>query len=159
MQERYWGSGVIFGYWTINQIPNFVLAAPILYVSYFAFFHYIQKTIHQKSYSCKYNGVLNYITSSLGLNYIVYYTSNLDLAMVGYLSHRSAPYVWHLFGLTSLIVVMAHVQINTSTMCIMPCRILVCSIYICAKESQYSKVFELLFDIYLAVLHLGLRAV
>ena len=50
VQERYWGRGVIFGYWTINQIPNFVLAAPILYVSYFAFFHYIQKTIHQKSY-------------------------------------------------------------------------------------------------------------
>ena len=38
VQERYWGSGVIFGYWTINQIPNFVLAAPILYVSYFASF-------------------------------------------------------------------------------------------------------------------------
>ena len=81
--KRYWGSGVIFGYWTINQIPNFVLAAPILYVSYFAFFHYIQKTIHQKSYSHKHNRVLNYITSSLGLNYIdVDYTSNLDLAMV-----------------------------------------------------------------------------
>ena len=113
VQERYWGSGVIFGYWTINQIPNFVLATPILYVSYLAFFHYIQKTIHQKSYSRKYNSVLNYITSSLGLNYIVDYTSNLDLAMVGYMSHRSAPYVWHLFGLTSLIVVMAHVQIST----------------------------------------------
>lgn len=117
VQERYWGSGVIFGYWTINQIPNFVLAAPILYVSYFAFFHYIQKTIHQKSYSHKHNRVLNYITSSLGLNYIVDYTSNLDLAMVGYLSHRSAPYVWHLFGLTSLIVVMAHVQISTRVLC------------------------------------------
>ena len=47
------------------------------------------------------------------LNHVVNIGRNLDLPFVGYLSHRVAPYVWHLFGLTSLIVVMAHVQIST----------------------------------------------
>ena len=135
VQERYWGSGVIFGYWTVNQIPNFLLAFPVLFLSYSSFYLYLRDTRHQSKYSIgsipvirnrhdisnssssssstSSSSMLDQITSSLGLNHVVNIGRNLDLPFVGYLSHRVAPYVWHLFGLTSLIVVMAHVQIST----------------------------------------------
>ncbi|KAI9217420.1 GPI mannosyltransferase 2 [Blastocladiella britannica] len=30
VQQRYWGSGVPFAYWTVAQLPNFAMAAPML---------------------------------------------------------------------------------------------------------------------------------
>ena len=101
---------------------------------YSSFYLYLRDTRHQSKYSIgsipvirnghdisnsssssstSSSSMLDQITSSLGLNHVVNIGRNLDLPFVGYLSHRVAPYVWHLFGLTSLIVVMAHVQIST----------------------------------------------
>eukprot|EP00762_Andalucia_godoyi_P003532 ANDGO_04333.mRNA.1 GPI mannosyltransferase 2 len=42
VQSRYWGVG-LFKYYTLKQIPNFVLAAPILYVSAIAIYRYVKK--------------------------------------------------------------------------------------------------------------------
>jgi GPI mannosyltransferase 2 len=128
VQEKYWGSGVLFGYWTANQIPNFVLAFPVLYISYASFYMYLRETKHQSKYllvKTKKAGddvdennvnIVDQVTSSLGLNHIINIRRNLDLPFVGYLSHRVAPYVWHLFGLTTLITILAHVQISTRLM-------------------------------------------
>ncbi|PRP80954.1 GPI mannosyltransferase [Planoprotostelium fungivorum] len=40
IQEKYWNQGFL-RYWTIKQIPNFALAAPMMIVSFYGSFHFL----------------------------------------------------------------------------------------------------------------------
>ena len=40
VQKEYWNQG-LFNYWTLAQIPNFILATPILLTCFLLFYTYI----------------------------------------------------------------------------------------------------------------------
>ena len=92
IQSKYWNVGFM-QYWKFKQIPNFVLALPILYLSIQSLISYL-KSIDNR-YLFNLFGLININTSS---------TRNGDLKLF--------PFMIHLFVLTISSTFFMHVQVN-----------------------------------------------
>ncbi|KAI8848723.1 GPI mannosyltransferase 2 [Chytridium lagenaria] len=92
VQDKYWNVGFM-RYWTIQQLPNFILAAPMLLLAFF--------------------GAKSYIASLLG---------GIRTGDVGFLGKPVLPYILLWIILTFHLSFFAHIQIITRVMCSsMPC--------------------------------------
>eukprot|EP01130_Rhizamoeba_saxonica_P015601 TRINITY_DN7047_c0_g1_i5.p1 TRINITY_DN7047_c0_g1~~TRINITY_DN7047_c0_g1_i5.p1 ORF type:complete len:309 (-),score=24.56 TRINITY_DN7047_c0_g1_i5:675-1601(-) len=48
VQDFYWQNGSLFGYFQVKQIPNFVLASPLVAISAFGIISYVKKMMNRK---------------------------------------------------------------------------------------------------------------
>lgn len=89
VQDHYWNVGFL-KYYQFKQIPNFILAAPIVYIVF--------------------NGVYKFVKTYKNL---IFYLGFIDGNAPGELPLRVFPYVAHCFALTVFSVLMIHVQVAT----------------------------------------------
>lgn len=90
VQEHYWNNGFL-RYWTAQQIPNFILAAPIIFVSIAALYYYISMNR------------IPFFTLGFGKD-----TSKLTSE---YAALKLLPYVYLTLFLLLYVVLFSHVQI------------------------------------------------
>ena len=108
VQEAYWDLGP-FAYYRVSKIPNFVLALPVVTLSLWTFRRYIGRLRHRHGCASQFPAI-DRVTAVVGLNN---QSESLDLPIVGFHSHRVAPYVWYMFVLTVFGLVMMHVEVLT----------------------------------------------
>jgi phosphatidylinositol glycan class V len=95
VQSTYWNVG-LFRYWTLQQVPNFIISAPPLLSIFYFSFHYITRSrlLHSVSQS---------LTKSKD--------SPPTLPTSPFLSLSLAPHVLHALFLTTTLLFASHTQI------------------------------------------------
>ena len=112
IQKQYWNVGFL-KYYTVKQIPNFILAAPIIFISFFTIYNITMQLIKKKFdqnvidlrkkndfFSSSQDGVRNFF----------HFVKNIFV-------NSLSAHVTHLFFVTSLGLLVAHVQIVTRLIC------------------------------------------
>jgi phosphatidylinositol glycan class V len=95
VQKEYWNQG-LFNYWTLAQIPNFILAAPILLTCFLLFYSYV-------------------FDKKINLQLLGLFTEEEEdgVGGVGGVHVKGIPFVFHCFALSVLCLVFMHVQVST----------------------------------------------
>jgi len=106
VQQFYWGNGFL-AYYEVKQIPNFLLASPIILISYYGIWSYVS---HDKS---------RYLTMGMKSDIATSSTEKTEIApdesstTTGFLSDRTLPHVYLWTILVIIVVTSMHVQIIT----------------------------------------------
>ncbi|XP_066910399.1 GPI mannosyltransferase 2-like [Clytia hemisphaerica] len=104
IQSHYWNVGFL-KYFTLSQIPNFLLAAPICTIIFSGVYQVYTQNKHSKT------DVLPW----LGLKEVRFHLKNEDVTMLP--ADRTFVYMCHAFFLTVFGILNVHVQILTRMIC------------------------------------------
>ena len=113
VQRQYWNVGA-FRYFQIKQIPNFLLATPIIIISFFTFYYFSSRLLRDARN--KITG--NYAVLKQGEKRSIW--STLSLCFYVCLSCLQSPlssHLLHLLAVTMLGIIVAHIQIVTRLIC------------------------------------------
>ena len=133
VQHKHWNVGLL-RYYELKQIPNFILAAPVLILSFWAAFRWIQQSLHRHNIALKgslfSNAVSIYqwavyalstsamISNSEHPNKSKRISTNAEKGDTGLLlGSNLLPYYAILFGFSLIGTFLAHVQISTRLIC------------------------------------------
>ena len=129
IQRKYWGVGFL-RYYQIRQIPNFILALPILMVSFFTIFYFILQVlcdVRDRNYPKKKKENEMSVVSTVFLLFpiiSIFDAENISIrtartysTCVDILKNPLSVHLVHLLVVTMLGILVAHVQIVTRLIC------------------------------------------
>ncbi|KAF2075775.1 hypothetical protein CYY_002908 [Polysphondylium violaceum] len=133
VQNHYWNQG-FFNYYTVQQIPNFLFATPIVVISVFAVYRYLCYFIQNGNqmkylYKLPLNNTLNTADTYNSNAYMLFPTGQNSTQLIYFYTPYLLPFVlYHLF-LTLFSVSFMHVQVITRFFMHSPILFWFCSMF------------------------------